>query len=280
MVSDIHLEHHDKHDTGAIVPEMFLRPSAPLLALCGDIGNPWRRAYKVFLDWCSAHFESVFLVAGNHEYHSNHSIAETDAQIETICKEFSNVFFLQKKAVQTPYGTVLGCTLWSNILAKEREAVERRIADFVRIPNCTVEYVRKRHRDHASWLEAQLQHSAAHLEPTFVLTHHLPSYFLLDSTYSETGINSAFATDLEHLATPQLEAWFCGHTHRAVHACVKGAHFVVNPFGYPLENRKHNLRKVVMCESRDPTNAPPPPIQPSPKPPLFPMRKLSDVEFV
>ena len=69
-VSDIHLEMHDKYNEGVITPSMFLKPSAPYLALCGDIGIPELKAYDVFLGWCSNNYEKVFLIAGNHEYYN------------------------------------------------------------------------------------------------------------------------------------------------------------------------------------------------------------------
>jgi hypothetical protein len=66
-VSDIHLEFHDKMNTGSLQPLLFVKPVAPYLVLAGDIGVPDLKGYSVFLQWCSENWNAVFLVAGNHE---------------------------------------------------------------------------------------------------------------------------------------------------------------------------------------------------------------------
>jgi len=42
--SDLHLEHYEK-----TVFQIMLKPSAPVLVLAGDVGQPGRRSYRDFL---------------------------------------------------------------------------------------------------------------------------------------------------------------------------------------------------------------------------------------
>lgn len=69
-VSDIHLETHN-NNTSTELFKTILKPSAPYLALCGDIGYPGAPLYESFLKYCSDNFEHVFYVAGNHEYYND-----------------------------------------------------------------------------------------------------------------------------------------------------------------------------------------------------------------
>jgi hypothetical protein len=68
-VSDIHLETYQ--NTSKVLFKTILKPSAPYLALCGDIGYPGAQLYKPFLEYCSKHFEHVFYIAGNHEFYND-----------------------------------------------------------------------------------------------------------------------------------------------------------------------------------------------------------------
>ena len=248
VLSDIHLEFYDKHDKGKVHPSMFMDVGlAPNLALCGDIGYPTRPAYRAFLDWCSNNYKTVFVVAGNHEYYTSKlaepkSEREIDTEIDSICKRFPNVFFLQKRAVQLPEGRVLGCTLWSYIAPQNRLEAERYMNDYTLIPDWSVDLQRRRHLDHVQWLTSEIDHSETHDEPTVILTHHLPSYALIHREYRTSHGNYNFASHLDHLIKPPLLGWFCGHTHKQMEYCHNGVHVLTNPIGYPNENNLRNIR--------------------------------------
>lgn len=59
ICSDLHLEFYEKIQ----VPELIV-PSAPYLALLGDIGLPIKENYEEFLLKQSELYEEVFIVAG------------------------------------------------------------------------------------------------------------------------------------------------------------------------------------------------------------------------
>ena len=97
----------------------FLIPSAPFLALAGDICSAWDPRYSHFLAWCSRLWHTVFVVSGNHEYHNPYgrTLSETDNHIYNICMKYRNVIFLQGGASYCIPGTrlrIVGATLWSN----------------------------------------------------------------------------------------------------------------------------------------------------------------------
>lgn len=73
---------------------------------------------------------------------------------------------------------------------------------------------------------------------TIVVTHHAPSYKMLDK--KNKTLNSYYATDLEHLFKPPLVAWFSGHTHVSKEITI-GLNNIVsisNCFGYPTQMPK------------------------------------------
>ncbi len=64
LASDLHLEKNSN-----IPFDQLIKPSAPWLALCGDIGYCEQEIYQNFIKWVSTKFEKVFVIAGNHEYY-------------------------------------------------------------------------------------------------------------------------------------------------------------------------------------------------------------------
>ena len=135
-ISDIHLETH--HNTSKNIFEKILKPSAPYLVLCGDIGYPGAELYKPFLEYCSKNFERVFYIAGNHEFYNDtksikylktkqfieKSVSEDELRrisarfqretpedrvkkIREICSKFINIHFLDKETFQIPNTNII-----------------------------------------------------------------------------------------------------------------------------------------------------------------------------
>jgi predicted phosphodiesterase len=246
-ISDLHLEHHDKQNQGYLIPSMFLKPSAPYLALCGDIGNPDLAAYDAFLGWCSRSYKLVFLIAGNHEFYNYRSPMKSDmsARKEKICSltaKYKNIYFLDCSSYYiSDYNLrVLGCTLWSDtssgdeakiitymndarniLLDKETPLVPRRMTTL--------------HQEEKAWLKAQLELAKESKEDVLVLTHYLPSFQLIAEKYKDNPLNMCFASDCEDLFQDPVKAWICGHSHTGVKTKIQGVVCLMNPYGYPGE---------------------------------------------
>lgn len=243
--SDLHLEIWDKTPFPPI-----LTPTAPVLALAGDIGRPDRQSYRDFLKYCSANWDHVVVVAGNHElYNSGKPVkfmdtaAERLRACEAIASWFPNVHFLERGRVDIRGVRFLGCTLWTD-LSDAAAASEARysMTDYraiavqdgedkrVATPADTTAWWR---RD-VDWLSAELD--AVTDIPTVVLTHHLPSFTLVSGRFRGSPLNPAFASELDWLIRPPVRAWIAGHTHVGAHAVVRRTALCVNPRGYPGEN--------------------------------------------
>lgn len=218
-ISDIHLETH--HHTSKELFEKILKPSAPYLALSGDIGYPGAELYEPFLKYCSDNFEHVFYIAGNHEYYndakaikylktkkfmegsmSEESLRRISAKvpretpdcrnqkIRELCKKFGNIHFLDKEIFVIPNTDIIvvGCTLWSRL--DMDPYLYMRFNDFNMI--CTDKDTILTPKVYDQWFEEHLEfisltlpelHEKCPDSKIVVLTHHCPTYDIIIDKY-------------------------------------------------------------------------------------------------
>jgi hypothetical protein len=248
-ISDIHLEFHDKLNSGSIQPEMFLNPVAPYLALCGDIGFPERPALRVFLEWCSKNYQHVFWVPGNHEFYNfglleKHTYVKKIDLCRKVCEPLSNVHFLQKETYFLAEWNlwIAGCTLWSAFSPDQDMRVGFSMNDTRQIytdegENAFPSDLRKWHQEEKEWLLEQVDTCERMKFELLVLTHHLPSYDLIHPKYQGHPLDYCFASQLDsHIHSP-IVGWLCGHSHSPVQKEINGVPCALNPYGYPMQAR-------------------------------------------
>lgn len=226
FVSDIHLETH--HHTSKEIFEKIIKPSAPYLALCGDIGYPGAQLYEPFLKYCSENFEHVFYITGNHEYYNDSkaikyiktkefiekSVSEDELRrisarfpretpkirnqkIREICSKFSNIHFLDKETYKIPNTDIIivGCTLWSKL--DMNPFMLPQFNDFHRI--CETKDNTLMPKTYDDWNEehveflgntlTKIQNESPDLK-IVVLTHHCPTYDIIIEKYSSNDPNN------------------------------------------------------------------------------------------
>lgn len=243
--SDLHLEFYDKHNKGAIDFRQWIEPAAPYLLLAGDIGQPHRPSYHVFLRQAAANFDRIYLIAGNHEfYHKKESVETIKENIRSGLP--ANVEFLDTSLTTTPTGVrILGTTLWSDIKQSEWYEAATFLNDFHQIqsydmsPWTPMTYIVK-HAHERYWLETELENQPT--IPTLVMTHHLPSYNCIAEKYNISPMNSCFASNLDDLFASPVKSWVCGHTHSPLITTVNNIPVYINPTGYPGEHRQYNRK--------------------------------------
>jgi predicted phosphohydrolase len=240
FVSDVHLETRSERDAEAIIAD--LTRHAPMLILAGDIGNPAHPSYARFLSAAAARFDLVVIIAGNHEFYGS-SLAETLAQIRAVARVFPNVIFLHNERFSSASLPVhiFGGTMWSDVSREEEARVERILSDHARIAGFSASSARNEHALFADLLEAEMAACEGTGKPFLVVSHHLPLTSLVDERYRDSGINSAFASDVRLARDPRIAAWIYGHTHTARY----GPRFFCNPVGYPGENKAATLDRVL-----------------------------------
>ena len=238
-ISDIHFEHMTK---GSQMLKMIERlvpgeeeQEDEILVLAGDIGTPYKKHYRKCLEHVNKHFKKTFLLAGNHEFYGNvYTVEEIYRMIEELVKEFPNIVFLQNSSYVYEGYRFIGTILWSHI-----ENPTKTINDTEMIKDLTVEKYQEYHKECIDYLTKEVEES---VEPVLILTHHMPSYDLIDSIYKTDTMkpyNQWFATDMNSFLEKQKEkikAWIYGHTHKGSEKELYGVPMLCNPQGYPGEN--------------------------------------------
>ena len=260
-VSDIHLEHHDKYNEGQITPHMFVKPSAPYLALCGDIGIPELKAYETFLQWCSNNWEKVFLVAGNHEYYTYRCPTKNDMQfkkqkIRDLVTKYPNLYFLDCDShyLQEYNVRILGCTFWSDMSGLDEKYILQGMNDSKQIYLSGAKPALPRdftaiHCSEKEWIQKEIESARKANESVFILTHYLPSYKLIAEKYKDNPLNLCFASHCEDLLKAPVKGWLCGHSHTGVTIQIQDVLCSLNPYGYTGERVETRDRtKVITLE--------------------------------
>jgi hypothetical protein len=226
-MSDLHI------DINRRIPA--IPKEAEYLALCGDIGDIMDDTYEKLINQVSNTFKEVFVILGNHEYYG-HVIADVERRCVELQLRYTNVYFLDKRAVVVDGVRILGCTLWSDV----KDHVKQRMNDYRLIfknQNEVLEPldVRKIHQEHVTWLKSEIGMS---YRPTIVLTHHAAD-MRMNGRFLGGPNQSAFATDLMEMFVPPIKAWICGHTHQNMTLYINGIPHTANCLGYL--NEVHNF---------------------------------------
>jgi predicted phosphodiesterase len=261
-LSDIHLEHYKIFTGEQLNPRQWIEPDpdADVLVLAGDIGNPKRTAYGLFIQWCAANWPCVVVVAGNHEFYEEHSRSNSTHGIQystrmealelihTVTRHYANVHFLDRGSVMIRPGVrILGCTLWSDIPAELRKYVLAGLNDFRQIPGATFEGYAEWHATDLAWLARELRAAKAAGDSVIVVTHHMPTPRLIAEAYQDHPLNCCFATDLEALILEtEPSAWLCGHSHSANQIQLGQTVLALNPYGYPRERVSTQNRQAII----------------------------------
>lgn len=183
----------------------------------------------------------VIYVPGNHEYYGG-AIPRLTEKFKAAAQN-TNVHVLDRDEVVINGIRFLGATLWTDWHGDgtidsdvAMEHARNGMSDYRQIrvspafsrlrPSDT----RKWHAVARAWLTDAL--ARPHDGPTVVVTHHAPT---LKGTAERGAFLAAYASDLDSLMGPRVDAWIFGHTHFAFDERINGTHVVSNPRGYPGE---------------------------------------------
>jgi hypothetical protein len=230
ILSDLHMESPRAYDFYEI------KPSAPHLALLGDIGCVSHPGYLDFLTAQLAQFRTVFHLLGNHEPYGS----TWDEAIKTL-RAFQEQNRHERARPPSPESdgigeyvlldrdefhlpghnlTILGCTLFSDVPAASTDDVSFGLNDFFRIGGWTVEQHVEAHRRDVAWLNERVADIAREApgRRVVVLTHHSPTVGArtVNPRFAASKISSGFATDLsgeECWRAENVILWAFGHTH-------------------------------------------------------------------
>jgi predicted phosphohydrolase len=237
FISDLHLEFYENIDKFL---SKFASPiDNEVCILAGDIGNPFKENYDIFMKFISKTFVKTFVITGNHEYY-NSSIQKTNTYLEEYFKQFDNISFLNNKCEFYEGYWFIGTTLWSKITNNEYKIND---IDYISDFNC--EKYNKLNEECIKFLNDNIK------ENSIIITHHVPSYDLIDRHYKRYmfNYNEWFYCDMNKFIKDnkeKIKAWVYGHTHIQSVKTIENILFLCNPIGYPTENPDATLNSSII----------------------------------
>ncbi len=251
-MSDLHLE------VGQQYTSFCIQPCAPFLILAGDIGRLVDYdAFRDFLRVQCNQFEKVFLVLGNHEFFGCSSRTEGLLLARRLEEEEDSLrgvlSVMNRKRIDLPGLTILGCTLQSHIPDSASAIVAQKVNDFRHIGHWTIADHNAEYIKDVEWLTGEIetihrQAAGDHPSPPqrniLVVTHHAPTTRGTSAPANEGNAwSSAFGTDLlgqgqEGSATTldTVQWWVFGHTHYCAEFTLGHVRLVSNQRGYVFPN--------------------------------------------
>ena len=211
IASDLHIECIEDDD---IDPLQFITPRAKILILAGDIGSFYKQIQlKNFLSRLCIHFEIVLYIIGNHEYY--HSLPHVHIKffplkerLFSISKNIKNLHILQRDSVLINDICIAGCTLWT----KPEENIPKFI---VKIPDINTEKYIQNYSDDLNFIKKIKTYCHKKHYKLIVVTHHPPTYKVLENTTKNKKYLSLYSNHLDHLLDKNLiHTWICGHIHK------------------------------------------------------------------
>lgn len=240
-LSDLHLEFIKPNKILNFVQK--IKPNLDeICILAGDIGNPYKQNYDIFMNHVNRSFKKTFVIAGNHEYYRN-TIDETQTHMHNYFQQFENISFLNNSFEIYENYCFIGTTLWSKITKPSYE-----INDVHCIANFNYLKYNRLNMLAVDFLEDAINNTDHH---AIIITHHLPSHDLTDVKYKTPQMlpyNQWFSCDMDSFIENnqhKIKAWFYGHTHTPAYNTIHGIPFCCNPIGYPNENPKVDFEKYL-----------------------------------
>lgn len=247
IISDLHLETQPSYD-------FCFKQTAPNLALLGDIGQVADTGFFPFLHrQLKRGYWNVVLVLGNHEPHGttwqtakNH-VREFEMKMANLRRSSTVAKFIfldQGRWDVNESLTILGCTLFSNVLKGQAIEVGKRLKDFRNIRDWTVDMHVSEHQADLQWINDQVSHisaTEAHRKIA-IFSHYSPTLDkrAVELKHIDSPVWSGFVTDLSHEkcgASNKVVFWAFGHTHyNCDFVNERDMRVVANQRGYALAN--------------------------------------------
>jgi len=253
--SDLHLEFDDEagHEFDLDLTDV------DVLILAGDI-HMGRQAVTYLTKW-AAHVPNILYIAGNHEYYMN-DFDKLFPDIKTMAAAIPGVVVMENDEVIIKGTRFLGCTMWTDMHRGSVRALrlaEDRMNDYHLVHRGKAKLRGRdtvnRHDQSKEWLTGKLKQPFS--GPTVVITHHLPTPFVVAEEFKHDYLSAAYAsTDLDPLIT-ECDLWVFGHQHTTTLKTVDRADqgktiLLSNPRGYYPQrlNENYEQRQRFLIEPR------------------------------
>jgi Icc-related predicted phosphoesterase len=172
--------------------------------------------------------DNIIYILGNHEYYGLENTKSSEVVNEY--KYLSNklgIHFLEDNYLETSDFIIYGTTLWSNL----HESSYFRMNDKYSF-NSQQEILDIHENSKNNLINFVTKYNSN--KPLIVVTHHLPSFSLIDKQYEKYGLlNTGFASTLDFVIKFPVTHWIYGHTHKPNDTNINGVRMICNSHGYP-----------------------------------------------
>ena len=259
-ISNLHLEFPSNR---RFLKQYPIQPKGDILLVAGDFaytnikkGGFYVKDVDKYLDFFSKNFKQTFIILGNYEYYTSVNCKPlTMEQSKKLCipirknvtvlnnalvylwkdKEGFKYSSTKPEGIRSTVYRIFGCTLWSDIPEQEKSLISRNMNDYyyghysedkVLTPNDTV-------AEHKNSIELIRNISPNKgKEKLIVISHHLPSFDLIDNSYQYNKLNSAYASNIDSEILSKVDAWVFGHSHAEQQKMINEKKYYEASLGY------------------------------------------------
>jgi predicted phosphodiesterase len=238
IFSDLHLEFNNKPIVKCV--KICMKNPTKYIVLAGDITNFEDRFedFSILIEELKKYSKTIIYILGNHEYYKIHG-RKSDEVIylyRELCKDLG-IIFLENESYESDDYVFYGATLWANF----SETAFKMINDSQSFSS--VDLINDIHKKSVYNIESFIKDYSSK-KPLIMITHHMPSFSLIDKKYKNyKELNTAFASELDHLIRNPITHWIYGHTHTPNETIINNVKLLCNPHGYPGELYKDNTYK-------------------------------------
>lgn len=209
--------------------------------LAGDITN-FSKSKTILTNFVGAikpYTENIIYVLGNHEYYESHGkkVDEVKEHYQKLSNELG-ITLLENNSIETDDFVFYGCTMWTDPSLYAYSSMND--SNWFK----SREEVSKLHHESKSKL-TNFVNNYLSPKPLVVVTHHLPSFSLIDEQYKIYGdLNTGFASNLDDIIKNPIKYWVYGHTHTPNNRVINGVNLLCNSMGYPKESKRRTFKDL------------------------------------
>jgi len=221
-------------------------PRCETLIIAGDICPHDIYEHERFIhEKILPNWKNTIIIPGNHEFWGNSSDDEFFGSKKKVwTKDGNTCTYMNNDVVEIDGVTFIGTTLWSYIGGDKHFEIQNGMGDYTYIQGNTVDKNNQRFLDNCEFLTNAVKDLD---KKAVVITHHVPSFNLINDQYRGHSLNEAFAADMDTFIMMyghKISHWIHGHSHDEIDRVFDGIRFIRNPMGYPQE-RNCNMDMVI-----------------------------------
>lgn len=233
--SDFHFEFYSAERAFRIIDDWEFHPDTFCLIIAGDLHVGAKRVINTLEYISKTHNIHVIYVPGNHEYYNSTFTKENGIFMDN---GLNHVWYTILMGTSCVFEDVMFVGAMGNIDGSY-ESINRGIHgalnDFHVIGDFN-DHAKYGLREH-DYIARELR-SHNHIHSKIVITHTMPSPRCIADKYKGSYLNACFTNDWEDIIVDYKPGqWICGHTHEVGNVLIDKTNVLINPMGYPRENK-------------------------------------------